>query len=273
VIRGGIGTTLIHFGMLLATLAFASWWTSHTILDTQRTRHVTTAVLENANLRHFVADKVASATAPTVQNTGATNTPAFANQLDKVLDRHAIRTKLENFVVDAHDVLIGKTTKPAVLDQTTTRTLVRAALPTMSAADLARVHVVTFKVPRVGALSATRRAVTDRFWLYFFGAVALIALAIVTSRDRRTTLHTIGKWLIGISLADLVVLWIIPVVILPNVTNNPWAGLIAAVARALSGGLLVGLVVLAALGVVFLVVDRFFSPAETSRPAPVPSAS
>ena len=49
---GGSGQLFIHFGMLLATLAFASWWTSHTILDTARTRKATDAVLENAIFRH-----------------------------------------------------------------------------------------------------------------------------------------------------------------------------------------------------------------------------
>jgi len=59
-----VSKLFIHFGMLCAALAFASWWTSHTILDTARTRRVTQTVLESADLRHFVASHVASVTAP-----------------------------------------------------------------------------------------------------------------------------------------------------------------------------------------------------------------
>src|SRR4051812_39166988 len=64
--QGALSRQLVHFGMLLAALAFASWWTSHTILDTARTRRVANAVLENAEVRHFVAERIATITTPAV---------------------------------------------------------------------------------------------------------------------------------------------------------------------------------------------------------------
>ena len=70
-------------------------------------------------------------------------------------------------------------------------------------------------------------------------------------------MRTVGRWLIGISLVHLVVLWVIPVLIVPAVTSSPWAALIAAVAKALSAGLLAGLIVLFVAGVGILVIDRF----------------
>src|SRR3954463_7824207 len=196
---GGVSQLVMHLGMVFATLAFASWWTSHTILDTARTRRVTNAVLENAEVRHFVAGKVAAITAPAVgiptlsAATGTTHTAspaasaqgALGSKLDAVLDRPDIRAKLESFVTDAHDNLIGATTKPAVLDQATVRTLVAAAVPTLSPAELAKVHAVRFSVPRVGALSNARKTLGHRFWLFFLGATLLLTFAIATARDRR----------------------------------------------------------------------------------------
>jgi hypothetical protein len=264
-LQGGFGRLFIHLGMLCATLAFASWWTSHTILDTARTRRVTDAVLSNATMRDFVATKVASVTAPalgtpTLRSTAAPNQAQLAHRLSTVLDRSDVKAKLEQFVVDAHDRLIGKGSRPAVLDQATARTLVAAALPTLSSKDLARVHAVTFDVPRVGTLAASRRALTHRFWLYALGAVLLVALAIATTGDRRATIKVVGAWLVGISVMHLVALWIVPVVVLPHVTDNPWVGLIAAVARALGAGIVTGLVVLAAVGVALLLADRLVAP-------------
>src|SRR5450755_2241053 len=118
---GGAGRLLIHFGMLLAALAFTSWWTTHTILDTARTRRATNAVLENADLRHFVASKIASVATPAIganalsaaTGTKHATSPSAAGQialetrLDTVLDRPDIRGKLEQFVADAHAQLIG----------------------------------------------------------------------------------------------------------------------------------------------------------------------
>ena len=94
-VRGGAGRLLIHFGMLLATLAFASWWTSHTILDTARTRRATDAVLENATVRHYVADRVASVAAPSVGAPAlgaATGTPHAATT---AASQTALATRLD----------------------------------------------------------------------------------------------------------------------------------------------------------------------------------
>ena len=88
-------------------------------------------------------------------------------------------------------------------------------------------------------------------------AALFLGGAIVLSRDKRQTLRTVGRWLIGISLVHLLVLWVVPVLIVPAVTSSPWASLIAAVAKALSAGVLAGLVLLFVAGVGILVVDRF----------------
>ncbi len=147
------------------------------------------------------------------------------------------------------------------------RTLVAAAFPSVRAADLANVHDVTFDVPQSQALFKSREALAHRFWLYFLGAVALLTVGLVTTDDRHATVKLIGKWLIGITVAHLLVLWIVPVVILPAVTTNPWAHLVAAVAHAVGAGIVTSLVVLALVGVVFLFVDHFIpapaTPADT----------
>src|SRR6478752_685390 len=144
----------VHFGMLCAALAFASWWTSHTILDTTRTRRITEAVLQSADLRHFLADHIASVTAPAVGVTAgaATTNGAYTNHLDGVLAERDVQLKLEQFVVDAHARLLGERSQPAVLDQATVRTLVAAAFPSVHGADLAKVHAVAFDVPESQAL-------------------------------------------------------------------------------------------------------------------------
>jgi hypothetical protein len=265
--RGSVGKLFVHFGMLCAALAFASWWTSRTILDTSRTRRVAEAVLESKDVRRFVADHVAAVTAPAVgvtASSGPANT-AYANHLDAVLGRRDIQSKLERFVVEAHARLLGERSHPAVLDQATARTLVTAAFPSIGPADLAKVHAVKFDVPQSQALFKSREALVHRFWLYLLGAVALLAVGIVTTDDRRAAVKLIGKWLLGITVAHLIVLWIVPVMILPAVTTNPWAHLIAAVAHAVGAGIVTSLVVLALVGIVFLFVDRFIP--ERAPPA------
>jgi hypothetical protein len=249
--------------MLCAALTFASWWTSHTILDTSRTRRVVDTVLASQDVRQLVANQVASVTAP------ALGTPAlhdeYATRLETVLGRRDIQAKLEQFAVDAHERLLGQRTQPAVLDQPTVRTLVAAAFPTMSAADLAKVKAVTFDVPQAQVLMKSRETLAHRFWLYLLGAVVLLSIGLVTTDDRHASVKLIGKWLIGITIAHLLVLWILPVLVIPAVTSNPWAHFVAAVARAVGAGIISGLVVLALVGVVFLFIDQFVPQADTEK--------
>lgn len=278
------GQLLLHFGMALATLAFASWWTSHTILDASRTRRVTTAVLESADLRHYLSREIGPAVASAVGQpslnvaTGAppaaaaasASTDALILRMTAVLDRADIRAKLEQFIVAAHERLIGQGSAPAVLDKPTVVTIVNAAVPTLSLQDLGKIPPVTINVPRVTPLAVGRKALHNRFPLYALGALVLVAAAITVSRDRRTTVKVVGRWLLGISAAHLLVLWIIPVLIVPQVSHSPWASLIAAVARALNAGILTGLILLALAGVAFLTVDRFV-PSVGGTGAPVAS--
>ncbi len=257
--RGSLSKLFVHLGMLCAAFAFASWWASHTILDVARTRRVTEAVLQSADVRHFVADHIASATAPAVglDQRAATTKGAYASRLETVLGRRDIQAKLEQFVVDAHERLLGERTQPAVLDQATVHTLVVAAFPSIRPADLAKVRAVRFDVPQSQALFKSREVLAHRFWLYFLGAVALLTAGLVMTDDRRAAVKLIGKWLVGITVVHLIVLWIVPVMILPAVTTNPWAHLVAAVAHAVGAGIVTGLVLLAVVGVVFLFVDHF----------------
>jgi hypothetical protein len=203
-----------------------------------------------------------------------TSSPAdvLTARLTTVLDRHEIRAKLEQFVVDAHEVLIGQRTAPAVLDKATVVTLVNAAVPSLTLPQLAQLPPVTIKVPRVAPLSAGRKALRDRTWWYVLGALALLGLAVATSRDRHSTVKLVGRWLIGISVAHLLVLWVFPVVVVPQLSRSPWVGLVASVARALNAGLVVGLVVLAGAGVACLFVDLFV-PATRGTPSPLPQGA
>ncbi len=283
--RGGPSRSLVHIGMLLAGLAFASWWTSHTILDTARTRRVTDAVLSSVEVRHYVAKAIApiatdAVGAPTLNAATATPpatgpaatvaaTDALEQRLGAVLDRPYIRAKLDQFVVDAHELLIGQTTAPAVLDQATVATLVHAAVPNLGLADLAKLPPVRIAVPHYGALSTGRKALKGRTLLYALGAIVLLAIALAISRDRHSTVKLIGKWLLGISVAHLLVLWVVPVLVVPQLSNSPWASLIGSVARALNAGIVVGLVVLAAAGVACLFVDLFV-PAARETGASLP---
>jgi hypothetical protein len=290
---GALSRVLLKLGLLLAAFSFTSWWVSHTILDVSRTEKVTHVVLSDGDFRSFVAREIspsvsaavptasidqalaavesgavgpvsttptsASTSAPTATTTPSTSEGAdqLNSRLAAVLGRPAVERQLENFIVDLHKALLGKSDQPAVLSQATVTQIVTAAMPSLPSTALTGLHDITVNPPKIGALSTARTLLQDKFGLLVAVAAVVLFAGIILSKNRRASTNTIGRWLIGISLVHLLVLWVIPVVIVPAVTKSPWASLIAAVARALSAGLLVVLVMLFVAGVAILAGNRF----------------
>jgi hypothetical protein len=295
-----VSRILLRLGMLLAGLAFTSWWVTHTVFDTSRTEKVTHAVLSDGDFRSFLAREISPSVSaavplgsidqalasveagslPTVPTTSLPTTDSSAvpvagvdttahlnSRLAAVLGQPDVEKQLENFVVAIHKGLLGRSSRPAVLSQATVTQIVTAAMPSLGATDLVKLHDITVNPPRIGALSTTRTLLQDKFGLLVAVAAVLLFAGIIVAKNRRAATNMIGRWLIGISVIHLLVLWVIPVVVVPAVTNSPWASLIASVARALSGGLLTGLIVLFVVGLAILIGNRF-----VARPAPVVAA-
>ncbi len=283
---GMLSRLLLQLGMLAAGLSYSSWWVSHTILDTSRTQRVTHAVLSDADFRSFVAKEISPTVTAAVPMTtldqalaaagigsSATTTPGAvtttvpaaqvdtATQLDDrlaaVLGQPAVETQLEDFVVNLHKGVLGQATTPATISQATLTELVTAAVPGLPASALTSLHPITVNPPRLGILSTTRTFLQDKFGLLVAIAAVLLFAGIILSRNRQAAIAMIGRWLIGISLVHLLVLWLIPVVIVPAVSSSPWAALVSGVAKALSGGLVAGLVVMFVAGIVLMVGARF----------------
>jgi hypothetical protein len=251
--------------MLLCGIAFTGWYAQHTVLDTSRTERAATTVLSDATVRSFVANKIE----PVI----ATSSPATAAavpgaQLANTLADPTIQHDLSQFVGDIHRRVIGVGAGPVTLDKTAVDRLVSAAEPTISPAELAKIPPVSFNVPRAASLNSSRRLVADHWWLFGLVGLAMVVGGVVTTADRRGAVKLIGKWLIGLSLAQLLFLWIVPVWIVPAATNNVWALVVSKVARALDSGLVVGLFVICAVGVAALFIDLFLPKTEGATTSP-----
>ena len=93
-----------------------------------------------------------------------------------------------------------------------------------------------------------------------------MATALALSEDRRSNVRTIGTWLIGLSLVQLLVLWLIPVHVVPAVTDNVWALTVSKVAEALNGGLVIGLFVILGIGIVCRFANLFMRDPSLRAP-------
>lgn len=260
---GGTAQLLTHLGMLLAALAFGSWWTTHTVYDTTRTRRVAAVVLASPELRSYVADRIAPVVLGALPPgaAGATSTAPLdpeqlATGISTALGRAEVQQGLVEFVGEIHERLIGVGTGPVVLDQHIVQELAGAADPRLTLTDLANIPAASIPVPQQAGLATATGTMRSRWPWYALGSTALLAVALVVSSDRRATLQLIGRWLVGISIVQLLVLYVVPVWIVPRVTSNPWADLVANVVREWGAAMVTGLALLAAAGVVCIVADH-----------------
>lgn len=291
---------ILRLGMILAALAFTSWWSSHTIFNPDRTAEVADAVLADAQFRGYLAGVMApvivaavpdaTGLADAAEASGAAGTAditpqpgtsgtapgdaALQQRIADALGSQVARTGVERFLVDAHRTLIGVPTdgsaaagpagaddRSVTLDAATVDALVSAAIPGISAEQLAAIPPVNFEVPRAAAFLGPRRLLADRAWMFALGAATLVGIAFAVSTDRRGSVKTVGRWLVGISLTQLVVLYVLPVLVAPKVSDSPWVRLASNVARALGAGVISGLVVMVVAGVALVSIDLLFKPA------------
>ena len=279
-------TGLLSLGMLVAGLAFTGWYASRTVLDTERTERVAHAVLTDATIRAFLAERIepvlaqrapAAAAALTAQAEGAApavpgqpagiDAASVQSQLATVLADPAIQRDLETFIGDLHRVVIGEMTGPVTLAQSDVFRLVVAAAPSTPPDTLAAIPPISFDPP-VTPINGLRAAGAHWWWLIGLGGIALVATALAMSEDRRSNVRTIGTWLIGLSLVQLLVLWLIPVHVVPAMTDNVWALTVSKVAEALNGGLVIGLFVILGIGIVCRFANLFMR--DPTRPTTSP---
>lgn len=275
---GRTAQLLTNVGMLLAALAFGSWWTTHTVYDTTRTRRVASVVLASPDLRSYVADKIAPVVANALpEGTGSATATApldprqLATGISTALGRVEVQEGLVRFVGELHDRLIGVGSGPVVLDQHIVQELAAAADPGLTLADLAKIPAASIPIPQQAGLAGATGTMRSRWPWYALGSATLLVIALVMSSDRRATLQLIGRWLIGISGVQLLVFYIVPVWIVPRVTSNPWADLVASVIREWGATMVTGLALLAAVGVACVVGDHLL-PSHGDGPAAAPAA-
>ena len=277
---------LLSLGMLVAGLAFTGWYWSRTVLDTERTERVAHAVLTDSTIRGFLAERIepvlaqrapAAAAALTAQAGGAAPTSAgqtagvdatvVQSQLADVLADPAIQRDLADFVGDLHRVVIGERTGPVTLAQSDVNRLVVAAAPSTPPESLAAIPSISFDPP-VTPINKLRAAGAHWWWLIGLAGMAMVGAALALSQDRRSNVRTIGTWLIGLSLIQLLVLWLIPVHVVPAVTDNVWARTGSLIAEALNGGLVIGLFVILGIGIVCRFANLFMR--DPTRPTTSP---
>jgi hypothetical protein len=257
-VRGVLGSLLLSLGLLAGSLALSGWWLEHTIFDPSRSGDVAAVALGDDTLRADLARQIADRVSTSLHVDHATVQAAA----DAALTRPAIANAFASVIRDAHARLIGAATGPV----TVRPGLLATAIGDPRAAALPPIRL---NVPTVTALDTTRRALDAAVPLLAMAGAALALVGLVIHSHPADALRVLGWWLIGASAVELVVAYVLPVLVVPAVTDNPYAALISEVAGAAIAPLVGVLVMLAGAGIGSLVTAAWM---DRERPAQAASA-
>ena len=125
-----------------------------------------------------------------------------------------------------HRRLIGEAVGPVVLSPATVGAVVQQAVPGIDPALVASVPEVRFTVPEAKPLETARDRMPDLLRTGAVVALALVALSFVIHPRRDRLLVRVGWWLLAASVAQVFLLYLVPVVLAPAVVDNVWTGLV-----------------------------------------------
>jgi hypothetical protein len=213
--RRSLGGLVLIVGTVLLALAVGAWWLQRVAFTPSDDSGVALSILGDEDIRGQIATIVASADAPTLQQSPL-QLKAFIEEIAVIPDGAALMSRI---VAEGHARLLGNTDDLVLVTAEEQVTIVRDE-------RVGEAAPLTLPVQRVGSMAF----LSD--WLGWFAAGAaalglLIVLVGIVLRPERGE----GTFALGVGLASLagsLVLfgWIVPLAVLPAFSDDPWMGAI-----------------------------------------------
>lgn len=255
-----MASLLLTIGLAIASLTLSAWWFQHTVLDPSRTAKVAEAVIDDPQVRQALSGAITSAIVAKVPDAPPDLAATVAARMEGLEDPSFLGQAIQ----DAHARLVGAATGPVTLDKGLLLPLVDA-----SVADAA--GAVSWDVPTVSPLATVRNELGGLITLGVVLSLGLVVSGFLLHPRHDQALRTLGGWALGAALWQLMTAWVMPVWLLPRLTDNPWTSVASAVAEAKISSLLGVLLTLAGVGAACIVVSVVFAPGRIVQRQPAPA--
>lgn len=230
--RRTVAALLLAAGLVAASIAYAAWCLRATALDPARVADTSDEILATPRARDALVDRLAASMAgqlpaglgvdPSVVEAGADAAVeqvsferAFAGALEAV-SRHAFDGEEGPIVLDLAGVTAAARAGLASVDPGAA-----ALLPVTSTV------VVELDAAEVPDLSALPRRTDATMRVAAVLAVILVALGVGLHPYRPWAVARVGRWMLGVGAAQVVLFWALPQLVL--LTLSGWASVGAAV--------------------------------------------
>jgi hypothetical protein len=217
-----VGGALVAFGLIAASMAWAGYAASRTVLDPGRSEAIATDLYQDREVRAQLRSSMASALGAALPANVRVSRTELVAAADRALDDPAVEALLVDGLVRAHQRFLGADPRPddpIVIDGAALARAGRASLVNVRP-DLINAIPEPPSVPVTLPTERLPDAGGFRTWLN--GAVAtlaaiavgLVVAAFVLTNDRPRVLRRVGFWAIGAS-----VFWLVVGVVLPELAH------------------------------------------------------
>jgi hypothetical protein len=211
---------LLIISALLFALSLSCWWMQRVAFSPNSDADATRAILDDTGIRSEIATVIASADAPTLEQSPA-QLKEFIEQIAALDAGGALMTE---FVADAHARLIGDTDEAVQVSGPVQVTIVRDE-------RVATLAPVTIPVQEVGALP-----IVDSLagWTALISAglgVLCLIGGIVLRPERGETILALATGLGGLAVLLVLLGYLVPVAVLPALSDTTWMGVFPALAN------------------------------------------
>jgi hypothetical protein len=250
-----LGSSLLSLGLLAGALALAVWWVHRTAFDTNHTSEVAQAALQNASLRGDLASTIADQVSLTL----GLNHAQVQAAADAALEQPGVAPSFAGVLREVHSRLIGETSGPVAVPAD----LVTRAVSSPSGVKIPSVNL---DIATIEPLDTTRLALERALPILIALGIGFSVAGLILHPSKPTALRTIGAWLLGASLVELLFAYAVPTLLLPAVVDSPYADLVAEVDKATIQPLIGVLVMMAGAGLACLIAGTWLDRPSVDEP-------
>lgn len=213
--RRGLASLIIGLSLLVATLSWAGFTLSRTVLDPGRSERLAEQLLENPQVREALVDRLSDAVEPQIPPEVPVSRGLIEAGAETALDDPRVRALLVDGVVRYHRNALEGNPEPVVIDAaalgSASRDSLVAVRPELDQ-FLPAVPTIELELPTTGfTWLATLKRFVDRFTL--LGALVALAgatLALLVAQDRGAVLRRVAFWGYGAAAFWLLVGFAVP---------------------------------------------------------------
>jgi hypothetical protein len=129
-----------------------------------------------------------------------------------------------------------------------------------------KIPPVNLDIATIEPLDTTRRALERALPILVAIGIAFSVAGLIVHPSKPTALRTLGAWLLGASIVELVFAYAVPTLLLPAVVDSPYADLVAEVDKATIQPLIGVLVMMAGAGLACLVAGTWLHRPSVDGP-------